>query len=89
MKCPKKHMPQMLSHTLHLLMFSVRKEGQWQEATKVLHEMLDKGYNPNDITYNALIDGLCREGKLEEALWLLDVLVQIGHQPNEITQIHL
>jgi len=51
----------------------------------VLHEMLAKGYNPNDITYNALIDVLCREGKLEEGLPLLDVLVQIGHRPNEIT----
>jgi pentatricopeptide repeat protein len=26
------------------------KEGQWQEATKVLDVMLDKGYNLNAIT---------------------------------------
>jgi pentatricopeptide repeat protein len=52
---------------------------------KMLHEMLDKGHNPNIITFTSIIDGLCKEGKLQEALWLLDVMVQIGHQPNEIT----
>jgi pentatricopeptide repeat protein len=51
----------------------------------MFHEILDKGYTPAMITYNAFINGLCKEGRLQQALGMLDVLVQTGHQPNEIT----
>jgi len=53
----------------------------------VIHEMLDKGNNPNVITYTApaLIAGFCKKGKLQEAFQLLDVMVEIVHQPSDIT----
>ena len=51
----------------------------------MLHEMLDKGYTLNVITYTILNNGLCKEGKLKQALRLLNVMVQIDHWPIEIT----
>jgi len=47
--------------------------------------MLNKGCNPDVITYKTVSDGLGKEGKLQEALGLLDVMVKICIPPDQIT----
>uniref|UniRef100_A0A0V0I0S2 Putative ovule protein n=1 Tax=Solanum chacoense TaxID=4108 RepID=A0A0V0I0S2_SOLCH len=47
--------------------------------------MLFKGFVPDVVTYNSLINGCCKTNRIERALELLDDMVKRGVVPNRIT----
>ena len=47
--------------------------------------MISKGHEPNVVTYNTLIDGLCKEGKIDKAVDILHDMISKGHEPNVVT----
>ncbi|KAK6804094.1 hypothetical protein RDI58_001878 [Solanum bulbocastanum] len=44
--------------------------------------IIQKGFDPDVVTYNTLIDGYCWQGRLQEAKQVFDSMVQRGVQPN-------
>ncbi|KAF2308958.1 hypothetical protein GH714_025987 [Hevea brasiliensis] len=60
------------------------KNGNMQEAAKLLKEMLE-GMILDKISYNTLILGCCKEGKLEEGFKLKEEMVKQGMQPDLYT----
>ncbi|KAL5722477.1 hypothetical protein ACHQM5_005993 [Ranunculus cassubicifolius] len=55
------------------------------EANHLFRIMLFKGYVPDVVTYNCLIDGCCKTYRIERALELFDDMLKRGCQPNRIT----
>ena len=47
--------------------------------------MITRGIDPDTITYNSLIDGLCIENRLDEANQMMDVMVSKGCEPSIVT----
>ncbi|CAN4121089.1 unnamed protein product [Withania somnifera] len=55
------------------------------EANHLFRLMLFKGFVPDVVTYNSLINGCCKTNRIERALELLDDMVKRGNTPNRIT----
>ncbi|XP_055834540.1 pentatricopeptide repeat-containing protein At1g77405 [Solanum dulcamara] len=55
------------------------------EANHLFRLMLFKGFIPDVVTYNSLINGCCKTNRIERALELLDNMVKRGIAPNRIT----
>lgn len=55
------------------------------EANHLFRLMLFKGFVPDVVTYNALIDGCCKTYRIERALELLEDLKKRGCLPNRVT----
>ena len=51
---------------------SLCKDRLVTEALNLLYEMMSKGIQPNVVTYNSLIQGLCNFGRWREADTLLN-----------------
>ncbi|XP_020518262.1 pentatricopeptide repeat-containing protein At5g15010, mitochondrial-like [Amborella trichopoda] len=47
-----------------------------EEAINLLQAMYQDGVEPNIITYNSLLNGLCKDGKIEEAIKLFELMYQ-------------
>jgi pentatricopeptide repeat protein len=47
--------------------------------------MIHRGFSPDIVTYNSLINGLCKRGRIQEALNLFEKLQAEGIQPDSIT----
>ena len=61
------------------------RRGQWEKALNSLRDMQQRGLEPNEITYNALI-GACKYGRnVEKAMELFAEMQQRGLEPNVIT----
>ncbi|XP_026457950.1 putative pentatricopeptide repeat-containing protein At1g09680 [Papaver somniferum] len=56
-------------------------DGGLKEAAKLFDSMVDRGLEPNEITYNVLIDGHCRNRKLGEAVQLFKKMKRNGLKP--------
>ncbi|KAG2619501.1 pentatricopeptide repeat-containing protein At1g09900-like [Panicum virgatum] len=61
--------------------------GKTYEACLVLHEMIDKGITPNDITDSLVVDCLCREGKFLVALSYLNQSLEDGLSRSAVSSI--
>ncbi|KAK1422170.1 hypothetical protein QVD17_25104 [Tagetes erecta] len=55
------------------------------EANHLFRVMLFKGFKPDVVTYNCLIDGCCKTYRIERALELFDDMVKQGCLPNRVT----
>ncbi|KAF7816828.1 pentatricopeptide repeat-containing protein [Senna tora] len=55
------------------------------EANHLFRLMLFKGFVPDVVTYNALIDGCCKTYRIERALELLEDMKKRGCIPNRVT----
>ncbi|XP_016581947.2 pentatricopeptide repeat-containing protein At1g77405-like [Capsicum annuum] len=55
------------------------------EANHLFRLMLFKGFVPDVVTYNCLINGCCKTNRIERALELLEDMVKRGIAPNRIT----
>jgi pentatricopeptide repeat protein len=51
--------------------------------------MMEKGFNPMILTYNALIQGLCKNGQGDDAEDLMKEMVGKGITPDDSTYISL
>ena len=49
--------------------------GKWEEAKRLINEMVDQGVQPNVIIFNALIDMHFKEGNVIKAKELLEVMI--------------
>ncbi|KAF3497076.1 hypothetical protein DY000_02057909 [Brassica cretica] len=55
-------------------------------AFSAIGKMLKLGYEPNTVTFNTLLNGLCLEGRVSEAVELVDHrMMDNGCQPDEAT----
>nr|GEV91871.1 tetratricopeptide-like helical domain-containing protein [Tanacetum cinerariifolium] len=59
--------------------------GRWEEASKMLQEMLDVGISPNVHTFSILVDAFCKEGQIEEAENVIDIMLEKGILPDTVT----
>ncbi|PWA62676.1 pentatricopeptide repeat protein [Artemisia annua] len=50
--------------------------GRWEEASKMLQEMLDVGISLDVQTFSILVDALCKEGKVEAAENVIDIMLE-------------
>nr|XP_043617677.1 pentatricopeptide repeat-containing protein At1g77405 [Erigeron canadensis] len=55
------------------------------EANHLFRIMLFKGFKPDVVTYNCLIDGCCKTYRIERALELFDDMLKQGCSPNRVT----
>ncbi|KAI8001582.1 Pentatricopeptide repeat-containing protein [Camellia lanceoleosa] len=55
------------------------------EANHLFRIMLFKGFVPDVVTYNCLIDGCCKTNRIERALELFDDMNKRGCLPNHVT----
>ncbi|KAA3476788.1 pentatricopeptide repeat-containing protein [Gossypium australe] len=55
------------------------------EANHLFREMLFKGFVPDVVTYNCLIDGCCKTNRIERALELFEDMNKRNCVPNRIT----
>ncbi|KAK3003863.1 hypothetical protein RJ639_019586 [Escallonia herrerae] len=55
------------------------------EANHLFRAMLFKGFVPDVVTYNCLIDGCCKTYRIERALELFDDMEKRGCSPNRVT----
>lgn len=55
------------------------------EANHLFRIMLFKGFVPDVVTYNSLINGCCKTYRIERALELLEDMIKRGCTPNRIT----
>ncbi|KAG9454993.1 hypothetical protein H6P81_007897 [Aristolochia fimbriata] len=55
------------------------------EANHLFRHMIFKGFTPDVVTYNCLIDGLCKTYRIGRAMELLDDMLQRGFNPNKVT----
>lgn len=55
------------------------------EGYKFWEDMIKRGFNPDIITYNTLIHGLCNLGRMEKAVGLLHELKNEGLVPDLFT----
>ncbi|KAG1358585.1 pentatricopeptide repeat-containing protein [Cocos nucifera] len=55
------------------------------EANHMFRRMLFKGFVPDVVTYNCLIDGLCKTYRVERAHELFDDMLLKGCSPNRVT----
>ncbi|CAH1439392.1 unnamed protein product [Lactuca virosa] len=55
------------------------------EANHLFRIMLFKGFKPDVVTYNCLIDGCCKTYRIERALELFDDMMKQGCFPNRVT----
>ncbi|KMT11850.1 hypothetical protein BVRB_5g105460 [Beta vulgaris subsp. vulgaris] len=55
------------------------------EANHLFRLMLFKGFVPDVVTYNSLIDGCCKTNRIERALELLEDMNKRGCLPNRVT----
>jgi pentatricopeptide repeat protein len=64
-------------------------KGDIKDALRVRDEMMNKGFNPTLMTYNALIQGLCKNGQGDDAEILMKEMVEKGITPDDSTYILL
>ncbi|KAI3885606.1 hypothetical protein MKX03_009304 [Papaver bracteatum] len=55
------------------------------EANHMFRHMIFKGFTPDVVTYNCLIDGCCKTYRIERALELFDDMLKKCYVPNRIT----
>ncbi|XP_077234945.1 pentatricopeptide repeat (PPR) superfamily protein [Tasmannia lanceolata] len=55
------------------------------EANHLFRIMIFKGFVPDVVTYNCLIDGLCKTYRIGRALELFDDMLSKGCSPNKVT----
>ena len=47
--------------------------------------MLDRGFLPDEVTYNSMMNSLCKQGQSKEAHNLFDLMVRRGIKPDIIS----
>lgn len=62
------------SSTYMILICSLSMERRFEDAVKVLYDMLNNSMAPDLLTYRTLLEGLCREGRSNDAFGLLEEL---------------
>ncbi|KAI4389759.1 hypothetical protein MLD38_001951 [Melastoma candidum] len=55
------------------------------EANHLFRIMLFKGFSPDVVTYNSLIDGCCKTNRIERTMELYNDMIQRGCAPNRVT----
>ncbi|KAK9117314.1 hypothetical protein Sjap_016261 [Stephania japonica] len=61
---------------------SLTSVGRFDEAEKILDNMKNAGYEPDNITYSQLVYGLCKARQFDEACKVLDEMETIGCVPD-------
>ncbi|CAN6546071.1 unnamed protein product [Malus baccata var. baccata] len=74
-----------------VVMHGLRREGKLVEACDIVREMVNKGFFPNPVEINLLIQSLWREGKINEAKRFMEEYLSKGCAVNVVnftTVIH-
>ncbi|KAL8257154.1 hypothetical protein R6Q59_029195 [Mikania micrantha] len=71
-------------HSLQTICKKAIRRRMW-EANHLFRIMLFKGFKPDVVTYNCLIDGCCKTYRIERALELFDDMVKRDCFPNRVT----
>ncbi|KAK9108227.1 hypothetical protein Syun_024238 [Stephania yunnanensis] len=61
---------------------SLTSVGRFDEAEKILDNMKNAGYEPDNITYSQLVYGLCKARRFDEACKVMDEMETIGCVPD-------
>nr|UPT49870.1 pentatricopeptide repeat protein AaPPR991 [Agave angustifolia] len=61
------------------------KEGEFEWADSFFSRMIEENVLPNEITYNALVNGLCRNGKAKLAYEYFHQMQEKRLSPNKYT----
>lgn len=64
---------------------AMAEEGQWQVAVEFFNRMVDRGFEPNQACYNAVIWALGRNGCFVEAMNFYDKMVEDGLKGDEVS----
>ncbi|XP_057251256.1 pentatricopeptide repeat-containing protein At3g48250, chloroplastic [Beta vulgaris subsp. vulgaris] len=64
---------------------SLCKVGRFDEAKKIVEDMRNAGYKPDNITYSQEVFGLCKIGRCEDAYLVLDQMEAEGCVPDIMT----
>ncbi|KAL8217749.1 hypothetical protein R6Q57_021122 [Mikania cordata] len=71
-------------HSLQTMCKKPIRRRMW-ETNHLFRIMLFKGFKPDVVTYNCLIDGCCKTYRIERALELFDDMVKRDCFPNRVT----
>ncbi|RZC93139.1 hypothetical protein C5167_026842 [Papaver somniferum] len=71
--------------TFTILIDSLCKYGNIDDAVGVFRYMEKLNIKPDRITYNSMINGLCLAGRLQDAAELFDSMVDRGLEPNAVS----
>ena len=55
-----------------VLVCSLELERKFEDAVKVLHDMLENSMKPDFLTYRTLLEEMCRDGRGNDALEVLE-----------------
>ncbi|KAG2664918.1 hypothetical protein I3760_16G104900 [Carya illinoinensis] len=69
------------SKTMNILLLGFKEAGDVTAVELLYHEMVQRGFKPNSITYNIRIDAYCKKGCFGDALRLLEEMEQVNCFP--------
>lgn len=67
--------------TMNILLLGFKEAGDVTAVELFYHEMVQRGFKPNSITYNIRIDAYCKKGCFGDALRLLEEMEQVNCFP--------
>ncbi|KAL9227194.1 hypothetical protein vseg_002917 [Gypsophila vaccaria] len=67
--------------TMNILLLGFRESGDITSVELFYHEMVKRGFKPNDITYNIRIDAYCKKGCFGDAVRLLQEMESRNFTP--------
>lgn len=68
--------------TMNILLLGFKESGDITAVELFHHEMIRRGFKPNNVTYNIRIDVYCKKGCFGDALRLLDEMERAGLSPS-------
>ncbi|PIN15649.1 hypothetical protein CDL12_11703 [Handroanthus impetiginosus] len=67
--------------TMNILLLGFKESGDITAVELFYHEMVRRGFKPNNVTYNIRIDAYCKKGHFGDALRLLEEMECAGCSP--------
>lgn len=71
--------------TMNILLLGFKESGDVTAVELFYHEMVRRGFKPNNVTYNIRIDAYCKKGCLGDALRLFEEMDQLHLLPTTET----
>nr|KAJ0187854.1 hypothetical protein LSAT_V11C900491760 [Lactuca sativa] len=67
--------------TMNILLLGFKESGDVTSVELFYHEMIQRGFKPNIVTYNIIIDSYCKRGRFLDGLKLLEEIEQANYLP--------
>ncbi|OMO68217.1 hypothetical protein COLO4_29826 [Corchorus olitorius] len=64
---------------------AIRKEGRIEKADEVLQKEIEKGFVPDEVVYNTIVNGYCRMGDTNKAISTVEAMEKLGLKPDCVT----